>query len=47
VVFVAGIADAVPPFFGHRVGAIAMQEAEIKLVLVRQMPYTGDKRLLQ
>jgi hypothetical protein len=27
LVFVAGIADAVPAFFGHRVGAITMQDA--------------------
>jgi hypothetical protein len=34
LVFVAGIADAVPAFFGHRVGAIAMQDAEIELVVI-------------
>ncbi len=34
LVFVAGIADAVPAFFGHGVGAIAMQDAEIELVVI-------------
>ena len=33
--------------FGHRVGAIAMQDAEIELVLVREMLHTGDKGVLE
>ena len=47
LMFVAGIADAIPAFFGHRVGAIAMQHAEIELVVVRQMPHTGDEGMLK
>ena len=43
LVFVAGIADAIPALFGHGVGAIAMQEAEIELVVIREMSHTGDK----
>ena len=31
--FVAGIADAIAAFFGNGVGAIAMQDAEIKVVV--------------
>jgi len=38
-------ADAIPAFFGHRVAAIAMQDAEIEMVVVRQMPHTGDEGL--
>jgi hypothetical protein len=34
-------------FFSHRVGAIAVQDAEIELVVVREMLHTGDKRLFQ
>jgi hypothetical protein len=47
LVLVAGIADAVPAFFGHRVGAITMEHAEIKLVVVREMCHAGDEGLLQ
>ena len=28
---------------GHRVGAIATEDTEIKLVMIRQMPHTGDE----
>src|SRR5580692_2756115 len=42
LMFVAGIADAIAALFGHRVGAIAMQDVEIKLVMLRQMPRAGD-----
>jgi len=41
--FVACIAHALTPFFGHRVRLSAMQHAEIKVLLVRQMPHTGDE----
>ena len=44
--FVAGIADAIATLFGNRVGAIAMQDVEIKLLMLRQMPHAGDERLL-
>src|SRR5271166_6169305 len=37
LMFVAGIADAIAALFGNRVGAIAMQDVEIKLVMLRQM----------
>jgi hypothetical protein len=47
LVFVAGIADAVPAFFGDGVGAIAMQDAEIELVVLCQMPHTGDEGMLK
>ena len=45
--FVAGIADAISAFFGNRVGAIAMQDREIKMVLLREMPHAGDERLVE
>src|ERR1700691_5524094 len=47
LMFVAGIADAIAALFGNRVGAIAMQDVEIKLVMLRQMPHAGDERLLE
>ncbi len=47
LVFVARIAKTVPAFFGHRVGAIAMQDAEVEVVLVREMAHTGDERVLK
>jgi hypothetical protein len=47
LVFVAGIADAIPAFFGHRVGAISMQNAEIELVVICQMSHTGDEGMLK
>ena len=45
--FVAGIADAIAALFGDGVGAIAVQDAEIKVVLLRQMPHAGDERLVE
>src|ERR1700733_15269504 len=45
--FVAGIADAVAALFGDGVGAIAMQDGEIKVVLLRQMSHAGDERLVK
>ena len=45
--FVAGIADAIAALFGNGVGAIAMQDVEIKLAMLRQMPHAGDERLLE
>src|SRR5664279_3982602 len=47
LMFVAGIADAIAALLGNRVGAIAMQDAEIKLVMLCQMPHAGDERLLE
>src|SRR3981189_1990103 len=47
LMFVAGIADAIAALFGNRVGAIAMQDAEIKLVMLCQMPHACDERLLE
>jgi len=47
LVFVAAIADAVPAFLRDGVGAIAMQDAEIEVILLRQMPYAGDERLIE
>ena len=47
LMFVAGIADAIAAFFGDGIGAIAMQDAEIKVVLLRQMPYAGDERQVE
>ena len=45
--FVAGVADAVAAFLGDGVGAIAVQDAEIKVVLLRQMPHGGDDGLIE
>ena len=47
LVFVAGIADAITAFLGDGVGAIAMQDAEIEVVLLRQMPHAGDECLIE
>ena len=47
LMFVAGIADAIAALFGNGVGAIAMQDVEIKVVLLRQMPHAGDERLVE
>ncbi len=47
LMFVAGIADAIAAFFGNGVGAIAVQDVEIKLAMLRQMPHAGDERLLE
>src|SRR5277367_1850310 len=43
LMFVAGIADAIAALFGDGIGAIAMQDFEIKVVLLRQMPHAGDE----
>ena len=45
--FVAGIADTITALFGDGVGAIAMQDAEIEVVLLRQMPHAGDECLIE
>ena len=45
--FVAGVANAITAFFGHRVGAVAMQNAQIELLMVSQMLHTGDEGVLQ
>src|SRR5271166_2850964 len=47
LVFVAGIADPIAAFLGHGVGAIAMQDTEVEVVVRRQMPHTGDKCLFK
>ena len=47
LVFVARIPDAIAPFFGDGVGPIAMQDAEIELVMVRQMAHTTDEGMLK
>src|ERR1700735_1209977 len=47
LMFVAGIADAIAALFGNRVGAIAMKDAQIKPVMLCQMPHAGDERLLE
>jgi hypothetical protein len=36
-------AHAIATFFGHRVGAITMEDAQVERVVLRQMPHTGDK----
>jgi hypothetical protein len=43
LMFMARVANAIPSFFGHRVGAITMQDSQIESVASRQMPHTGDK----
>ena len=45
LMFVAGITDAIAALLGNGVGAIAMQDAEIKVMVLRQMPHAGDERL--
>src|SRR5271155_4510177 len=36
--------NAIAAFFRHRVGAIAMQDIEIEMIVGRQMPHAGDER---
>jgi hypothetical protein len=43
----AGVANAIAALFGDRVGAIAMQHAGIKVVLICQMLHAGNKRLIK
>ena len=44
LVFVPREPDAIPPFFGHGVGPVAMEHAQIEVLLGREMPHTGHKR---
>src|SRR5271166_1102617 len=46
LMFVAGVADAIATFLRDGVGAIAMKDAEIEVVLLRQMPDAGDEGLI-
>ena len=41
LMLVTGIADAIAALFGDGVGSIAMQDGEIKVVLLRQMPHAA------
>ena len=43
----AGITDAIAAFFGNGIGVIAMQDVEIKVMLLRKMPHAGDERLIE
>ena len=45
--FVAGIADAVSAFLRDGVGTVAMQDAEIEVALLRQIPHAGDECLIE
>src|SRR6202790_622003 len=36
-----------PPFLATVVGAIAMRDGEIKVMLLRQMSHAGDERLVE
>jgi len=47
LVLVAGVANAIATFFGYRVGTITMQNAQIELLMVGQMPHTGDEGVLE
>src|SRR3954465_15863637 len=47
LMFVAGIADPITALFGNRVGAVAMQDGEVKMVLLPEMPHAGDERLVE
>src|SRR5208283_1233435 len=47
LMFVTGIADAIATFLRDSVGAIAMKDAEIEVVLLRQMPHAGDECLIE
>jgi len=46
-VFVARIANAIAAFFGHSIGPVAVQHAEVELLVVRQVLHTGDEGVLQ
>ena len=39
--------NPIPSSFSHGIGPVAMQHAEIELLLGREMPHTGHKRLLK
>lgn len=47
LMFIAGVANTITAFFGHRVGAVAMQNAQIELLVMGQMPHTGDESMCQ
>jgi hypothetical protein len=47
LVFVPEIANTATLFFGHSVGAIAMEDAQIELVVLQQMPHIGDECMLK
>ena len=47
LMFVAGIADAIATFLRDGVGAIAMKDAEIEVMMLRQMSHTGDECLIE
>jgi hypothetical protein len=47
LMLVAGMADAIATFLRDGVGAIAMKNAEIEMVLLRQMPHAGDECLIE
>jgi hypothetical protein len=40
-------ADTIAAFLGDGVGAIAMKDAEVEVVLLRQMPHAGDEGLIE
>jgi hypothetical protein len=40
---VTRVATAIATCFGRRVGAITMEDAQAELVVLRQMPRSGDK----
>ena len=44
LMFVSRVPDAIPPF-GHGVGPVAMQHAQVEFLGFSEMPYTGHKRL--
>ena len=43
LMFMTRVADAIAAFFGHRIGPIAMEDAQIEVVVLRQMPHARDK----
>ena len=47
LVFVAGVANTITAFLGHGIGAIAMQDTQIELLMVGQMTHTGDEGVLK
>src|SRR3954465_4080654 len=47
LMLVAGIADATAAFLRDGVGAIAMKDTEIEVVVLRQMPHAGGEGLVE
>jgi hypothetical protein len=46
-VFVARVANAITTFFGHRIGAVTVQHAQIELLMIGEMLDAGDEGVFE